>query len=109
MKSSQNIHLFADDTSLYILLTDFNTTAELLTSDLMKIDNWAEKWLVTIQPPKTDSLDISRKINKPAHPPQQIKEVDSHKHLGLYISNDGSWHHQIKYIKDKAWTRIKTI
>ena len=40
---------------------------------------------------------------------QQIKEVDSHKHLGLYFSNDGTWHHQIQYIKDKAWTRINTM
>ena len=40
---------------------------------------------------------------------QQIKEVDSHKHLGFYFSNDGSWHHQIQYIKDKAWTRINTM
>ena len=109
-----NIRLFADDTSLYIVVTDPDTSAELLTSDLVKIEDWAEKWLVTFQPPKTNSLVISRKVNKPAHPPlfmqnQQIKEVDSHKHLGLYFSNDGTWHHQIQYIKDKAWTRIITM
>ena len=40
---------------------------------------------------------------------QQINEVDSHNHLGLYFSNDGTWHHQIQYIKDKAWTRINTM
>ena len=109
-----NIRLFADDTSLYIVVTDPDTSAELLTSDLVKTEDWAEKWLVTFQPPKTNSLVISRKVNKPAHPPlfmqnQQIKEVDSHKHLGLYFSNDGTWHHQIQYIKDKAWTRINTL
>ena len=70
--------------------------------------------LVTFHPPKTDSLIISRKINKPAHPPlfmqnQQIKEVDSHKHLGLHFSQDGSWHHHIQYIKEKALTRINTM
>ena len=64
-----NIRLFADDTSLYIIVTNPNTAAELLTSDLMKIDDWAERWLVTFQPPKNDSLVLSRKINKPAHPP----------------------------------------
>ena len=109
-----NIRLFADDTSLYIVVTDPDTSAELLTSDLVKIEDWAEKWLVTFQPPKTNSLVISRKVNKPAHHPlflqnQQIKEVDSHKHLGLYFSNDGTWHHQIQYIKDKAWTRINIM
>ena len=109
-----NIPLFADDTSLYIIVTDPDTSADLLSLDLMKISDWANKWLVIFQPPKTDSLVISRKINKPAHPPlfmqnQEIKEVDSHKHLGFHFSQDGSWHHQIQFIKDKAWTRINIM
>ena len=109
-----NIRLFADDTSLYIIVMDSDTSAELLSSDLTKIGDWADQWLVTLQPPKTDSLVISRKINKPVHHPllmqnQQIKEVDTHKHLGLHFSKDESWHHQIQYIKDKAWTRINTM
>ena len=40
---------------------------------------------------------------------QQINEVDTHKHLGLYFSNDGHWHDQIQYIKDKAWARINVM
>lgn len=109
-----NIRLFADDTSLYIIVHDPETSAELLNSDLVKIDDWAEKWLVTFQPPKTESLVISRKTNKPAHPAlnmqnQQIKEVDTHKHLGIHFSSDGSWHQHIQYVKDKAWTRINIM
>ena len=109
-----NIRMFADDTSLYIIVTDPETSAELLTLDLTKIEDWAEKWLVTFQPPKTDSLVIIRKLNRPAHPTlymqnHQINEVDTHKHLGLHFSNDGSWHEQIQYIKDKAWTRINVM
>ena len=38
--------------------------------------------------------------------PLQNQEVTSHKHLGLYISNDCSWHDYITYINDKAWDRI---
>ena len=49
-----NIRLFADDTSLYIVVTDPDASAEILSSDLMKIDNWADQWLVTFQPPKTN-------------------------------------------------------
>ena len=37
---------------------------------------------------------------------QQIKEVESHKHLGVILSNDCSWQKHIDYIKEKAWTRI---
>ena len=109
-----NIVLYADDTSLYIIVTDPDTSAELLSFDLMKIDDWIEKLLFTFQPLKGDSLIMSRKINKSAHPPllmqtQEIKEVDSHKHLGLHFSQYGSWHHQIPYINNKAWTRINIM
>ena len=34
---------------------------------------------------------------------QQLTEVTSHKHLGLHISKDCTWHEQIEYIKEKAW------
>ena len=40
---------------------------------------------------------------------QQIKEVKFHKHLGIYFSNDGSWHKHIDYIKEKACTRINIM
>ena len=36
----------------------------------------------------------------------QIQEVKSHKHLGLYLSSDCSWHQHISYIKDFACSRI---
>ena len=39
----------------------------------------------------------------------QIQEVKSHKHLGLYLSSDCSWHQHISYIKDKAWLRINIM
>ena len=37
---------------------------------------------------------------------EPIKEVLSHKHLGLFLSNDGKWHEHINYITAKAWSRI---
>ena len=40
---------------------------------------------------------------------QQINKVEFHKHLGIYFSNDGSWHKHIDYIKEKAWTRINIM
>ena len=106
-----NICLFADDTSLFIIVNNPTTAALCLNSDLEKLSRWAAIWLVTFNPSKNESLLISRKINKPIHPPLymqnvQIQEVSSHKHLGLYFSNDCSWHQHIDYIKQKAWFRI---
>ena len=38
-----------------------------------------------------------------------IPSVDSHKHLGIFLSDDGSWHFHINYVKDKAWTRVNIM
>ena len=90
-----NIRLFADDTSLFLVVENPDIAAELLNLDLDKIMAWAKKWLVRFNPVKTEAFLASRKINKPIHPPlfmagTQITEVDSHKHLGVIFQNDGS-------------------
>ena len=109
-----NIRLFADNTSLFIIVENPFEAANIINNDLAKITPWAGMWLVSFNAEKTYSVLISRKINKPNHPPlymldQQITEVDSHKHLGVYFSNDCSWHRHINYIKDKAWSRINIM
>jgi hypothetical protein len=109
-----NIRLFADDTSLYIVVDDPVQSAITINSDIDKITSWADTWLVNFNPVKTESLIISRKRNKPNHPPlymkqQQIKEVISHKHLGIFLSNNCSWHSQFEYMTAKAWKRINIM
>ena len=109
-----SIRLFADDTSLFIIVDNPDVAAEILNADLEKIAKWAEAWLVKFNPLKTETLLITRKINKPVHPSlimlgQQIKEVEFHKQLGIYFSNDGSWHKHIDYIEEKTWTRINIM
>ena len=109
-----NIRLFADDTRLFIIVENPDTAIELLNQDLEEIMTWAKTWLVFCNPKKTESLLISRKLNKPVHPPlftdnQVITEVESHNHLGVFFSNDCSWHTHIDYIKEKAWSRINVM
>lgn len=108
------IRLFADDTSLYIIVDNPADAADELNSDLLKIHQWATKWLVTFNPAKSESIVFSRKINKPYHPPlfmnqKQITEVNSHKHLGVVLSDDCTWHNHLDYIKCKAWNRINVM
>ena len=38
-----------------------------------------------------------------------IKEVTSHKHLGLIISDDGSWHEHIEHVRAKSWFRLNIM
>ena len=90
------------------------TAAGCINADLGKISAWASTWLVTFNPSKTETLLVSRKLNRLPHPPvfmqnHQISEVESHKHLGLYFSYDCTWHQHIKYNTDKAWNRINTM
>ena len=88
--------------------------ADQLNSDLLKIHQWATKWLVTFNPSKSESVIFSRKRNKPNHPnifmnQQPIEEVNLHKHLGIFLSSDCTWHDHLEYIKSKAWTRINVM
>ena len=108
------MRFFADDTSLYIIVDNPDHAAQLLNADLEKTTNWAETWLVKFNPDKTESLLISSKTSGPTHPPvfmlnQEINEVDKHKHVGIVLSGDCSWHHRINYIKEKAWARINIM
>ena len=106
-----SVRLFADDTSLYIIVDDPTDAAEQLNIDLETINRWAETWLVKFNPSKSESLLVSRKINRNVHPPLimnrvHINEVQLHKHLGIFLSNDGTWHEHINYITSKAWQKI---
>ena len=108
------IRLFADDTTLYVIVDNPQHAAIRINSDLEKINDWASRWLVTFNPDKTESLLISRKHLKPHHQPIymnniQIQEVDTHKHLGITFANDGTWHKHIEDITKKAWNRINVL
>ena len=68
-----NIRLFADDTSLFIIVENPVLSADCLNRDLDKIKQWATTWLVSFNPSKTETLLISRKVNRPQHPPLLCK------------------------------------
>ena len=44
-----NIRLFADDTSLFFIVENPDTVAEILNDDLHKMSVWAIDWLVKYQ------------------------------------------------------------
>ena len=108
------IKLFADDTSLYIVVENAMNAAKIINSDLAKINEWSKQWLVKFNPSKTECLTISRKIRKPFHPAlyfdnECLTEIDSHKHLGVTIANDLSWNLHVKEIISKAFGRLSML
>ncbi len=108
---NSKIRLFADDTSLYIIVEDPFTSAISLNADLDTIHQWSQHWLVTFNPSKTETIIISRKQNKPQHPNLVMNNVvldpvSDHKHLGLTFSDDGKWKTHISCCINKSWQRI---
>lgn len=109
-----SIRLFADDTSLYIVVESPDTAAGVINADLSTISKWAEDWLVKFNAEKTISVLISRKLTPVQHPPLYMDgsilvERDSHKHLGLTLSSSCSWTEHIDNISKKAWTRLNLL
>ena len=38
-----------------------------------------------------------------------IPVVNVHKHLGVYVSDDGTWNYHLSNVKERAWTRINNM
>ena len=90
---TSNPKLFADDTSLFSVVQNINSTANDLNSDLIKISDWAFQWKMKFNPdPKKQAQEVifSRKINKIDHPPlyfneNLVKSSSTQKHLGMIV------------------------
>ena len=109
-----SIRLFADDTSLYIVVESPQSVATILNGDMSTISNWANFWLLDFNAAKTLSMVVSRKVNKPIHPPpimnnRLINETESHKHLGVTFSSTCLWTDHIENICEQAWVRLNVM
>ena len=108
LKSECN--LFADDTSLFSVVNDINTSASDLNEDLEKIGNWAFKWKMNFNPdPNKQAQEIifSRKKTASLHPVvyfdnKPVKSTQIHKHLGMMLDSNLSYKHNMKSILNKV-------
>ena len=98
-----SVRLFADDTSLYIILDKPNSAAVTLNKDLRHITNWGKTWQVNFNPSKNFSMLISKKNETVNHPPLYMDNVlvtttSAHKHLGITFSDSCIWAEHIEKI-----------
>ena len=108
-----NIRLYADDASLFIEYDDPQSAVDDLNEDLARIQDWANRWFVTFNPEKTESLVFSRK-HRIRKPPLEmngtiIKEVREHSHLGIILQQNGKWTSHIKEITSRAKKRTDIL
>ena len=62
-----NAKLFADDTSLFSVIHDIQTSTNNLNKDLERISNWATQWKMNFNPDTTKQAQeviFSRKLKK---------------------------------------------
>ena len=109
-----DIHSFADDTCLSMVVGNPSAAGTILQNDINRIIIWADQWLVIFNPSKSESLITFTKRNKLTHSDlliynAVIPQVNIHKHLGVFISSNVSWDNHLEYIIDKSWKKISIM
>ena len=101
---------FADDTFLFSVVQNINSTTTGLNSDLSKISDWAFQWKMNFNPdPNKQAQEVifSRKINKIIYPPllfnqNLVKSSSSQKHLGMVLDTKLDINLHIKNVQSKV-------
>jgi len=105
--------LFADDTSIIFSHKPDHDISDVMTEDLIRLQTWADAWMITLNPSKTVCMNITMVRNKvipePKSQGQPIQIVKSHKHLGLYLNDTANWSDHIEYLVSKVSRRIGVL
>ena len=105
-----HVRLFADDTSLYIVVENPNNAAITLNNDLSFISTWGDDWLVNFNATKNLSMILSLKRDQPLYMNGVlVRNTSLHKHLGLTLANNCSWTEHINNITNTAWHRLNLL
>ena len=111
-----NIKLFADDSSLYVIVDEQNyiQAADMLSTDLSHIHNWSQNWVIKFNPNKTESVLFTRRnINNPpvyfGDMDNRVTDVNTPCHLGLDLQSNCKWGDYVSKIYKKACDRLKIL
>jgi hypothetical protein len=89
--------LFADDTSVYSSVDQIKT---VINHDLLELNAWSGKWLMSFNPEKTDILFFSNTGNidniEYSFNDKSIPLTTSHKHLGVILSQNAKWNEHLE-------------
>ena len=104
------VRIFADDTSLFVVVDDPIASYEILNHDIKLIEKWANQWKMSFNPDVSKppiEIVFSTKNIKPNHPPLffngiMVDSVDEHKHIGLTLDKKLTFHSHVKESIKKA-------
>jgi hypothetical protein len=95
-----NLCLFADDNLMYVISDNAQHCARVLNDDLVKLEQWAKKWIVKFNPDKTHSMAVSTRNLLPDDKlnmqNRQLENVSQTQHLGVNIQQNLKWDNQSK-------------
>ena len=105
-----NVKPFADDTSLFSIVYNMNTSTTNLNNDLNKIKNCAIQWEMNFNPdPSKQAQEVifSRKLQKANHNQvyfnhNSLKQVPSQKHLGMYLDTKLNFQEHLNNVLSKV-------
>ena len=106
---NSNAKLFVDDTSLFSVVHDITDSANLLNSNLSKIEEWGVQWKMSFNPNSTkqaQEIIFSRKTSQRNHPGLMfnnsiVNVTTIHKHLGMIFDSKLSFDEHLKSVLKK--------
>ena len=109
--------LFTDDSSLFSVGHEVNTSASDINNDLKLINDWAFQWKMSFNPDHSkqgQKVIFSRKKMKSPHPSVYfnnipIRSASVHKHLGMLLDDKLSYEHHLKFVLNKVQKTISLL
>ena len=85
--TESNINLITNDTCRSMVVGNPYAAGTILQNAIDKISRWADKWLVRFKTSNSENVIMYNTV---------IPDVNMHKHLGVFISNDRTWDNHLK-------------
>ena len=105
--------LFADDTSLQHSSDSSDDIEHVVNSDMNKLHQWSNQWLMRFNPKKTDVMLFSTRQNvvKPTilSNNELLPFVQQHRHLGVTLQNNCLWSNHVENIVHSSHRRLNLL
>lgn len=86
-----SVYLFADDTKVYKIIKD-TSDKHKLQEDLERVNEWTQKWLLSLHPEKCKHIHIGKQDPSPEYmysiSGQNLEQVEHEKDIGVIVDKE---------------------